>query len=432
VPDNYPTLTAAIGNATNGDTILVRSGTYDAPINSTLVIDKSLSIIGEKAQNTIINLYSSYNFTMNYLTPTCIYTDVITITANSCSLQDLTLQETIEGIYQSYGGDVTAEGNNILIADCTINATAVNIQGSNCRVTNNVIGGNNVNYGDVVVTGNYNQIDNNSGYFVDVGVSGVKSGGSYNFVKNNNWQGLTLANCSNNVFFGNNIVVNSASPEIDISWSTNNLIYENTINGPSFGYNVNFYHSSKNTLEANDINLGNKYTGYLVFGASNDNLFTLNNIYGNISGIHQYYVIDQSTNPDTGPGITVVSTSMWSQNSLGNYWGDYQTKYPNATEVDSTGVGSIPYVINGNNADSYPLMSRYDIATASIQLPDWTNLSVPNMIQTPVFPSPTTTSTPTSSPTVPEISWLMIVPLLLSLLLVAVVLRQRKTNVKLS
>jgi len=29
VPDNYTTITAAIGNATNGDTILVRSGTYN-------------------------------------------------------------------------------------------------------------------------------------------------------------------------------------------------------------------------------------------------------------------------------------------------------------------------------------------------------------------------------------------------------------------
>ena len=37
IPDDYPTIMSAVGNATNGDTILVRSGTYEGPINSTLV-----------------------------------------------------------------------------------------------------------------------------------------------------------------------------------------------------------------------------------------------------------------------------------------------------------------------------------------------------------------------------------------------------------
>ena len=47
VPDDYPTMVSAIGNATNGDTILVRKGIHEGPINKTVVIDKSLSIIGE-------------------------------------------------------------------------------------------------------------------------------------------------------------------------------------------------------------------------------------------------------------------------------------------------------------------------------------------------------------------------------------------------
>lgn len=29
-----------------------------------------------------------------------------------------------------------------------------------------------------------------------------------------------------------------------------------------------------------------------------------------------------------------------------NYWSDYLTKYPNATEIDNTGVGSQPYVFS--------------------------------------------------------------------------------------
>ena len=246
VPDDYPTITAAIGNATSGDTILVRSGTYDGPINSTIIINKSLSIIGESAQNTIINLYPAYSATYILGQPEYSYTDAITITANSCSLQDLTLQI-------ANGGYVTAEGNNILLADNTImtgDTTGVNIQGSNSRVTNNVMDGN------IVVTGNYNQIDDNSGCFVDVGVSQVNGqfSGTYNFVKDNTCQGLALAYSSNNVFFGNNIVGNSWEPsDIDISWSTNNFIYENQITGPNYGYGLRFWHSSNNTIEANGI-----------------------------------------------------------------------------------------------------------------------------------------------------------------------------------
>ena len=429
VPDGYLTIASAIGNATNGDTILVRSGTYEGPINSTLVINKSLSIIGENTRNTIINLYPAYTQTWIAYTPEDSYADAITITANSCSLQDLTLQDAIEGNYPSNGGDVTAEGNYILIADNTINTTGVNIQGSNCRVTNNVMDGT------IEVTGNYNQIDNNSCSSVGVGVSQVngQSGGSYDFVRDNTCQGLGLTNCSNNVFFGNN------SPAgIDISQSNNNFIYENQITGSNFFVSVSFWQSSNNTIEANDFDFTD--AGALVFSASNNNLFTLNDIYGNYSARYPYYVIDQalSIDPNMADGLT-LSTNIWSYNNLGNYWGDYLTKYPNATEVDGTGAGSIPYAINANNSDSYPLMSPYDISTAPIQLPDWTNLILPTVIQAPASPQPSTTATttplppssiPSSTPTstVPELSCLVIAPLLLSMFAFAVIFRHRKTS----
>lgn len=51
VPDDYQTISWAISNATEGDTIFVRSGVY----NEVLKIDKSLSLVGEKQETTIIN-----------------------------------------------------------------------------------------------------------------------------------------------------------------------------------------------------------------------------------------------------------------------------------------------------------------------------------------------------------------------------------------
>ena len=54
VPDDYKTIADAIGNATNGDTIFVRQGTYE---EHTLTINKTISLLGEDKENTtIINI----------------------------------------------------------------------------------------------------------------------------------------------------------------------------------------------------------------------------------------------------------------------------------------------------------------------------------------------------------------------------------------
>lgn len=107
-------------------------------------------------------------------------------------------------------------------------------------------------------------------------------------------------------------------------------------------------------------------------------------------------------------GNSKPSNNIWDNGSVGNYWSDYESKYPNASEVDSSGIGNTPYVIDQNNTDHYPLLqqaysSNYTSTTAS---------------------TPTATSSPT--PSIPELSWLAIIPLLLSMFSVAVILRHRK------
>jgi hypothetical protein len=96
-----------------------------------------------------------------------------------------------------------------------------------------------------------------------------------------------------------------------------------------------------------------------------------------------------------------------------NYWSDYSTKYPNATEVGQSGVGNQPYVYyslpDGTNGtivyqDNYPLMKP-----VTIPLED---------------SNPSSTS---ASP-VPELSWLVILPLLLSVFCVAGMVRHPKNR----
>jgi parallel beta-helix repeat protein len=418
IPDDYRTITAAVGNATNGDTILVRSGTYEGPINSTIIINKSLSIIGESAQTTIINLHPAYNLTWMFATPFYSLTDAITITADSCAIEDLTLD-------LNPGGFITAQGNGILIANnkiTTRQTTELTITGSNCRVTNNKIDGM------IQVYGNYNQVDTNNPSSIWLG-NITDNGASFNLIKDNTCQIIGLRHSTNNVVLNNSV----SSYGIDLTWSDNNYFYKNKISGETRG--VRFWLSSNNIFELNTVTFGTTSLELLEFGGAYNNLFSLNNFF-NYPTYNRRYVYDDFSDPNTHAYVSSYSTSVWSDSNLGNYWGDYLTKYPNATEVDNSGVGNLSYVINDNNTDPYPLMSTYDISSASIILPNWTNLSLPVLLPTPSFPqlpspSPSPTSSPTTTPfgattpapTVPEFSPLTVLFLLISMLAVALFLK---------
>ena len=60
----------------------------------------------------------------------------------------------------------------------------------------------------------------------------------------------------------------------------------------------------------------------------------------------------------------------------GNYWSDYFIRYPNASEVDSSGVWNTPYVFTDSSnfenrqfQDSHPLITPLAIPNFSIILP---------------------------------------------------------------
>jgi hypothetical protein len=46
-------------------------------------------------------------------------------------------------------------------------------------------------------------------------------------------------------------------------------------------------------------------------------------------------------------------------NYLGNYWHDYEEKYPDAEEIDTTGIWDTPYRIY-KDKDIYPLMEPWE------------------------------------------------------------------------
>ena len=66
VPDNYPTIQAAIDNASEGDTIFVKKGVYvENP-----VVNKSVSLVGEDRDATVIDVTAGLKVESNNVTIT--------------------------------------------------------------------------------------------------------------------------------------------------------------------------------------------------------------------------------------------------------------------------------------------------------------------------------------------------------------------------
>jgi len=187
VPDDYSTISAAIGNATEGDTIFVKKGTYD---EKTLEISKTLSLIGEDANQTTINLYPPYNETRILTQTFRTYANAITINANDVKLEGFTIA--------SSGGKISVTGNRNQITNNTI-STDLSVNDSfNMLVKNSVF--LNINLDNV----NSSTITNNTCFSVRIGFSKVCSD---NVVSGNRieggYYGIRIERSTNNVFCKN-------------------------------------------------------------------------------------------------------------------------------------------------------------------------------------------------------------------------------------
>ncbi|PVX26715.1 MAG: hypothetical protein CW691_00555 [Candidatus Bathyarchaeum sp.] len=176
---------------------------------------------------------------------------------------------------------------------------------------------------------------------------------SGNMLLNNNY-GLELGNCEGNKIVGNSIS-NNSEYGILLSSSHYNTIKQNNVANNGFeannleGFGVKLLHSSNNRFTENNVTR-NKWWGIRVLGDQHDNVIYHNNFIDNM-------VVGGLQVSMTGP----ANPSIWDNGTVGNYWSDYLSRYPNATELDETGVGDTPFHINPNNIDHYPLMKPYII-----------------------------------------------------------------------
>jgi hypothetical protein len=129
VPGEYPTISSAIGNATQGDTILVKNGTYN---EQTLKINKQLTLTSEIPYQATISLHPP-TYTINfYGTPLQEYNDSIDIYSNNVKLIGFTIV--------SDGGAFSANGNHIQIINNTLGTQKIGMSLNMNGDENQVIG----------------------------------------------------------------------------------------------------------------------------------------------------------------------------------------------------------------------------------------------------------------------------------------------------
>jgi nitrous oxidase accessory protein NosD len=70
-------------------------------------------------------------------------------------------------------------------------------------------------------------------------------------------------------------------------------------------------------------------------------------------------VFHNSFNANDAQSYSLESQSVWDDGypNGGNYWSDFQNLYPDAQELDSSGIWDTPYTIDDNNEDNYPLVN---------------------------------------------------------------------------
>ena len=166
---------------------------------------------------------------------------------------------------------------------------------------------------------------------------------------------------SNNNMVINNFAGSNIYDGFRIWSSNNNTFINNTSNWNSYGA---YLDSSDNNVLINNTASNSSEWG-ICSRNSNNNTIYLNNV----------------LNGTLGNVLSALSTNIWNSTEkltyayngtnytgyLGNYWSDYESKYPDAGEIGSAGIWDIPYSIRVTDhavpqADDCPLLapvSRY-------------------------------------------------------------------------
>jgi parallel beta-helix repeat protein len=380
VPDDFATIGDAVGNATEGATIYVKKGIHQIT-NGVLMINKTLSIVGEGAEGTTLNgssvdyltfpvkneagstagytLLGAETSTINGIFPPkvaiWVYADnfkISNIAIINCDIGiSVVGNETEVSNTKMAGASVKASYSKILDNNITDALALGNAYLNSFTVSGsyNTISRNNIdNMADSEFTGSFNRITENA-------IQDLNLKGSYNTITSNTLMNLNLKAADSN------IVQNNTFSHLSLYASSNNTVVGNTAQGP--GYSGILMSSG-----SNNVFHGNSIVDYNSISASTDRQYgqgvdigsmATNNLFYQNNFVNNYMNLMYSWNPQMN------NINHWDNGAVGNYWSDY-----NGTDADGDGVGDTPYDVYYKNVDRYPLMTPFKIENDNTELPD--------------------------------------------------------------
>lgn len=317
-PADFRSIQEAVNAASIGDTIYVKAGTYDGNI----VINKTVSLIGEDKQNTIVQAYKRWNSRA-----------VIQLTANNVNVNFFTVIAKSSSYYDSCILIDHSRGNNISHNILRSNDVGIHLLSSNSNSLTN----NNAKtihlIGISLQDSSYNTIVNNTvSNFPDATGILITNNSNNNVVAGNNLSqlhaGITLEDCSNNLI-GDNIVSDNELGICLQSNCDNNTIVDNEVSRNDCGIEIDVGFNSNNVIYHNEF----------------------------LENTLQIRVSSGQVKMDKGYPTGGNHWSGWADEDL--YSGPCQN------ETGSDGIFDNPYVINEDNMDHYPIVPEF---------PAWTSI----------------------------------------------------------
>ena len=305
VPDDYPSIQEAVDAASQGDIIIVRIGVYYEKVT---INKRNLIIVGEERERTVID----------------------------------------------------GEGDGPIVQ---IEAENVTFTGFTLRKSGSKSGVKILNYANF----SFNIVSQ-----CQIGVEvGAKSVVSHNIIYGCG-QGVLLYYCSKVIVQKNNFSRNTVGVALHRAY--NNSVLNNTITeSVTGGHGITVLSSSSNNLIYGNFICNNSH-GIWLSGSSNNlivgNTIAKNNILGieltdapNNTLYHNNFI-------DNKKQVTTNTVNRWDNGypSGGNYWSDYESRYPDAEDIycgeaqdspGSDGIWDTPYKVYKENVDRYPLVEPF-------------------------------------------------------------------------
>ena len=386
---DYATIQGAINaNSTvTGHTIKVDAGTY----HEAIVVNKSLSLIGENKFNTFIDAMevgNAVNIRADNVNVTGFtirngeFAGVHALNPRGCNLSYNILMDNYNGIYLRNSSDNIIQGNDISGSEGQglhlINSWSTLVSGNDISANSNGI--HMVSSNNSVIFGNEISSSDLNGVFL--------SDSSYNNITANRiflneGRGIRLLRSQINVVSGNTILNNTYG--LDFYSANNNTLFSNDVSNNRYG--MWLFNSWNNSFVETNASFNSDHGSFLINSCCN--IFSRGNFSGNQNGVHfensdDNFILGNEISYNSEYGLSLWNSSfnviiynnfidnsinveqpknssfsnLWDNGMEGNFWSDYD-----GFDVDKDGIGDAPYSVDErawlglHSRDGYPLMA---------------------------------------------------------------------------